>query len=280
VPSGHAPRLLLVLAALLFSTGGAAIKLASLSAWQIACLRSGLAACFLLLVSREARRLSPRALLVGLAYAAVITLYVVSNRLTTNANAVFLQSTAPLYLLAIGPLLLRERLRRADLSTLLLMGLGMLAIFLGGDPVQATAPNPSLGNLVGCAQGLAWALTVAGLRWLGRAGANLSAVLAGNLIACMVALPLALAAGDAQPIDALDWVVCLWLGFFQIGLAYLWLGRGMREVPALEASLILFLEPVLSPLWTWLVHAEVPGAWSLVGGAVILLAAVLRVLRR
>ena len=109
-------RLLLFTAALLFSTGGAAIKAATLTGWQVACFRSGVAAAVLLAVLPEARRAwSWRIVPVAAAYAATLITFVLANRLTTSANAIFLQSTAPLYLLLLSPLLLREPIHRADL---------------------------------------------------------------------------------------------------------------------------------------------------------------------
>ena len=164
-------RLLLIGAALLFSTGGAAIKAATLTGWQVASFRSGVAAVVLLAVLPEARRgWSWRLVPVGAAYAATLVLFVLATRLTTAANAIFLQSTAPLYLLLLGPWLLREPVRRSDLVYVLAVAGGMALLFLGTEQALATAPDPHRGNLLGVASGLAWALTVTGLRWLGRSG--------------------------------------------------------------------------------------------------------------
>jgi drug/metabolite transporter (DMT)-like permease len=77
-----------------------------------------------------------------------------------------------------------------------------------------------------------------------------------------------------------DWLIVGYLGVFQIGLAYVWLTIGVRRVPALEASLLLLLEPVLNAVWAWLVHGERPGPWSLAGCLVILLATSARAFRR
>ena len=126
-------RLLLLAAATLFSTGGAAIKAASITSWQVASFRSGIAALALMLLVPAARRgwtwkLAP----VGLAYAATLVLFVLSTRLTTGANAIFLQSTAPLYLLLLAPLLLHEHIRRGDLFFIGAIGVGMALVLLGG----------------------------------------------------------------------------------------------------------------------------------------------------
>src|SRR3954466_14252584 len=113
-------RLLLALAALLFSTAGAGFKATTLTAWQVAGFRSGIAALVLLAVLPEARRgWSWRIVPIAVTYAATLLLFVLPTRLTTAANAIFLQSTAPLYLLLIGPLLLHEPVHRADLAYML-----------------------------------------------------------------------------------------------------------------------------------------------------------------
>jgi drug/metabolite transporter (DMT)-like permease len=276
-------RLQVLSAALLFSTGGAAIKLTTLSSWQVAGLRSGLAALALLLLVPSWRAFwRPPALWVGAPYAATLILFVVANKLTTAANAIFLQGTAPLYLMLLGPAVLGERLSLADLVFAGLLAIGMLLFFVGVEPTWATAPDPAAGNLVGAATGLTWALTLLGLRWLGRDGASRGselagpAVVAGNLLACLLCLPFALPVPAAA---AADWLVVAYLGVFQIGLAYVLMTRGLRSLPALEVSLLLLLEPVLNALWAWLVHGEQPGSWSLAGCAIILGATLGRTLR-
>lgn len=272
---------LLVAAAGLFSTGGAAIKAASLSNWQVACFRSGIASAVLLLLLPEARRIANlRVWAAAPAYAATVILFVAANKLTTAANSIFLQSTAPLYLLLAGPWLLKEPVRRSDIAVLAVAAGGLSLFFLGSERVVATAPDPAKGNVIALISGLTWALTIAGLRWLTRSGTqdlSLGMVAAGNLTACLVTLPLSLPVA----LTAKDFALVGYLGVFQIGLAYLCLTRGIRQATALETSLILLLEPVLNPIWAWLVHGEQPSGWALAGGAVILTATTLRgILRR
>jgi drug/metabolite transporter (DMT)-like permease len=278
----HIHRLQVLGAALLFSTGGAAVKATILAPAQVACFRSGIAAVALMLVMPAWRRgWRGRTLLVGVAYAATMMLFVFANKLTTAANTIFLQATAPMYLLLFGPWLLRERIGRSDVIFTVVLAAGMLMFFVGTEPPFETAPDPLRGNILGACAGLTWALTILGLRWLGRtdgpgrdsAGA---AVVAGNLMACLACLPLALPVTSSRPTD---WLLVAYLGLFQIGLAYVWMTRGVRRVPALEASLLLLLEPVLSVFWAWLVHGERPGPWSLAGCSIILVATVARTLR-
>lgn len=268
-------------AALLFSTGGAAIKAATLTSWQIASFRSGVAVVFLLAALPQARRgWSWRIAPPALAYAATLILFVLANRLTTSANAIFLQDTAPLYVLLFGPWLLREPVRRADVLYMLAVAAGMSLFFVGAPSAVATAPNPHLGNLVAVSSGLTWALTITGLRWLARGGsgdAAMATVAAGNLIGCLTALPFALPVSSAGAGNVL---VILYLGIVQIGLAYVLVTRAIRHVSAFETTAVLLLEPALNPVWTWLVHGEKAGWWPVAGGAVILSATLINTWRQ
>lgn len=273
-------RLQVLGAALLFSTGGAAIKATELTSWQVAGFRSAVAAVAIFLLVPAARRgWTWHVLPVGVAYAATLTLFVTANKLTTSANAIFLQSTAPLYMLLFGPLLLREHVRRRDLLLMAPVALGLLLFFVGAEPPPTqTATNPALGNILATTSGVVWALTLVGLRWLGsRAGGEGSAlptVVAGNVIAFLACAPAAFPV--AAGVGAADWLSIAYLGVFQIGAAYLLLTAGIRHVPALEASVLLLLEPALNPVWSWMLHGETPGPWSIAGGALILGATLFR----
>jgi drug/metabolite transporter, DME family len=270
-------RLQLLGAALLFSTGGAAIKAAAFDAWQVASFRSGIAALALLLMTPAARRgWTWRAALVGVAYAGCLILFVLANRLTTAANTIFLQSTAPLYILLLAPWLLKEPIRRQDLGFMLAVGLGLLLFFIGTEQPVTSAPDPERGNLLALGSGFCWALAICGLRWLtavpGR-GSPAAAVVSGNFTAFIIGLPMALPLGPHSPSG---WAVILYLGVFQIALAYVFVTAAIQVLPALESAVILLVEPVLNPLWAWVVQRETPGAWALLGGAIIVGATTLK----
>ena len=263
-------RLQLVFAALLFSTGGAAIKASTLTGWQVASFRSGVAAVTLLLLVPATRRgWGWRPALLGVAYAATLILFVTANKLTTSANTIFLQATSPVYLLLLGPLFLKEPVRPRDFWVVAAVLAGLMLFFVGNEAPAVTAPDPARGNLLALLSGVSFAVTIAGLRWLSRGSehAGIATVAIGNVIAFFWGLPFALPVLSATP---MDWMVILYLGAIQIGLAYACLTRGLREVPALEASLLLMVEPVLNPVWAWLVHGERPSHWALLGGALII----------
>lgn len=260
------------MAALLFSTGGAAIKASSFGTWQVAGLRSGIAALVLLLAWPATRTAwTRRTLLTSVGYAATLVFFVLATKLTTAANAIFLQSAAPLYILLFGPLLLAEPSRRSDVAVAAVIMAGLGLFFVGIEQPRASAPDPALGNALAVASGVAWALTLMGMRWMSKPGAgaadSATAVVLGNVLAFTVALPLALPLPEAE---LTDWLGLVYLGVFQIGVAYVLVSHGLRHVAAFEASLILLLEPLLNPVWAWLMLGEAPGAWSLGGGALIL----------
>ncbi len=282
-PTPLPSRLQVLAAAALFSSGGALIKAVHFGGWQVASFRSMVAAAALFLLLREVRRRPTlRVLGIGVAYALTMIFFVLSNKLTTSASAIYLQSTAPLYVLLLSPWLLHERIRARDVAFMGALAVGLGLFFVGFDPVSATAPNPPLGNVLALASGITWALTIMGLRDLGKRGGSTggswapAAALWGNVFAALGCLPMALSSMPPGGARAQDWLLVAVLGIFQISLAYVFLLRGLEKVGAFEASLLLLLEPVLNPVWAWLVHGERPGAWSMVGGAVILLSTVVK----
>jgi drug/metabolite transporter (DMT)-like permease len=145
---------------------------------------------------------------------------------------------------------------------------------MGSAAAGSTSPNPARGNVLALAAGATWALTITGLRWMGKrsdgADSGAATVIAGNLIAFAVCLPLAIPVKNGSIADL---AVVLYLGIFQVSLAYVFLTRSLREVPGLEAATLLLVEPVFNPVWTWIVHGERPGTLALVGGFLIIAAA-------
>jgi len=272
-------RLQALMAAVLFSTGGAALKTEAFTALQVSGLRSAIAAIVLMLWIRRPLTLSRTIVAGSLMYAATVTLFVLATRWTTAANAIFLQSSAPLALILLGPWLLDERFRRRDIPFLVALAAGMWLAVAGAPSVTRTAPDPTTGNLAALASSLTWALTLASLRLVerdpSRQGAGLSMVVLGNAIAAAIAVPTLWPLPSAA---TSEWLTVLYLGVCQIALAYVLLTAAMRHLPAVEASLLLLVEPVLNPAWTWLVRGEQPGVTAIAGGAVILIATAFRTL--
>ncbi len=292
-------RLQIIAGALLFSTGGLAIKAVSFDGWQVSGLRSGFAVIALLIICPLARQdWSWRTLVAGIPYAATFILFSLANKFTTPANTIFLQDTAPIYLLLLAPWLLSERPQRRDIWFMITLAVGMLLFFARIDAPTQLAPDPLLGNILAASAGLTWALTLLSLRWLAMRSAGtgkdtgkdgnrsentggkdhpIVAVLIGNLIACLVS---AMWAFPIEGAGMQDWLITGYLGVFQIAFAYVLVTSGIRHLTALETSLVLLLEPVLNPIWVWLILAEVPGSLAIAGGSIILIATALRTVQQ
>jgi drug/metabolite transporter, DME family len=260
---------LILAAATLWSTAGAAIKLCQLSGWQINFGRSAVAALFIAAILPGARRRPDRSIAwVSIAYAFTVLLFVLANKATTSANAIFLQDTAPLWVLLLSPVILRERPTRGELLSAPLFLVGLLLFFL-----DRLSPGQAVGNIIAVFSGIAFALCIMGLRKLGTR--NVGAIVWGNALAALMSLPMALK-GPAPTLPDLG--IVLFLGIFQLGLSYALFARGVRHTPAVEASLLALVEPVLNPVWTFLLAGERPGPWAIRGGAIILLATLWRTL--
>lgn len=256
-------RLLLLAAAALWSSGGAAIKLCGLSAWQLAGGRSLIAGLVLLAFVPASRRRPTRlSLAVAVAYAFTVILFVAATKLTTAANAIFIQDTAPLWVLLLSPWLLGERPTRGELLSVPVFAAGLGLFFL-----DRLTPGQVAGNLVALASGVAFGLSIIGLRRIGDGGP--AALVLGNLLAAALTAPLWPAGPAPTPLDL---GLVAFLGVFQLGLAYLCFTRGLEGTPAVEAALLVLLEPVLNPVWTFLLTGERPGPWAVAGGAIILAA--------
>jgi len=266
-------RLNVVIGGVLFSTGGVAIKAATLTGWQLSCFRSFVAGVAVLLLVPNARHgWSWRSLVVAVPYAATFTLFTLANKLTTAANAIFLQDTAPFYILLLGPLLLGERIRRNDIALMLALIIGLGLIFNSIQNSSEIATNPELGNLLATCAGLSWALTVIGLRWIAIRSKKHkeqpeAAVVTGCFLASLMAVFFSF---PVESSTTVDWLIIFYLGVFQIGLAYSLIAKGIRSISALETSLLLLVEPVFSPIWAWLLLAENPGFLSVLGGSLVI----------
>lgn len=263
------PRSKIIVAAILFSSGGAAIKWCGFGAWQLAACRATIAMLTILVFLPESRRgWSWRTVVVGFAYAVTTLLYVQANKHTTAASAIFLQSTSPLFILLLAPWLLGEHANRRDIGQMAVMGGGMALFLFGIDRPSATAPNPPLGNALAAICAVTWAFTVMGYRWLAGRGLSVAAAaVSGNVTAAIFSFVM------AQPLMAgrpADWAVVVFLGVCQLGIPYLFLARAVPQVRALEVGLFLLIEPVLNPIWAWLVHGETPGPAAIAGGVLIL----------
>jgi drug/metabolite transporter (DMT)-like permease len=262
------PVLLLILAALLWSTGGLLIKLVDWNTLAIAGSRSAIAAATLYLLLPRTRWTFSKAQIGGaIAYTATVVLFVAATRLTTAANAIFLQYTAPVYVAILGALLLREFPAKIDYLLMLLALLGIGMFFF-----EQLHFEGFWGNICALASGLSFAFLVIALRKQ-KDASPVDTILLGNILTAVVCAPFFFS-GPMPGVQSI--AVLLVLGVFQLGLSYVFYAAAIKHVRALDTVLIGIIEPILNPLWVLLVIGEVPGRWPLAGGAMVLLAATLR----
>jgi drug/metabolite transporter (DMT)-like permease len=269
-PFVAAPILLVVAAALLWSTGGLFIKWTKLSAYELSFGRSLLAALTVALFTyREGFRLNGLTIFTSILYAALLLLFVVATKLTTAANAIFLQYTAPIYLLLLEPLFYKEKFRAGDFVTVLACIAGMSLFFVG-----KLRPQDVEGNIAALASGICFAFYVLLIRHPQSQRVNrASSVIYGNLLLVLITAPVGVAA--LSKISWQDTVSVACLGVVQIGLAYTLFTLGMaRGVRSLDAGIVGYIEPVLNPVWVFIFLGERPSAWAMIGGAIIITAVV------
>jgi drug/metabolite transporter (DMT)-like permease len=251
---------LLLLTALLWSFGGVLIKWVDLHPLAIAGLRSAIAAPVLLVFWRSLRfDWSKTQIGAALAYTGVVMLFVSSTKLTTAANAILLQYTAPVFVALLSWWLLRERIRWFDWLTIAVTLCGMLLFF-----VDKLSAGGMLGNLLSICSGVAFATMIVLLRKQ-KDGSPLTSVFMGNVLTAIICIPWY----SAQIPTAYDWLGLVLLGVFQLGLSYVVYSIAIKRVTAIEGILIPIIEPVLNPLWVMLVLGEVPAIFALIGGSII-----------
>jgi len=253
---------LLVAAALCWSLGGLLIKAVAWPPLAVAGARGLIAAVFLGLTSGPLRFHFSRAQLVGaFCYAGCTISFCTATKLTTAANAILLQYSAPVWIALFGAWFLGERATRVDWTAIALVLAGMVLFFADGLDLSAV-----LGNGTAVLSGMFFAAMAMSLRYQ-KDGSPLESVILGNLLAGLVGLPWIL---RAPSLDLTGWGALLLLGIVQLGLSYRFYTRAIKSVTALEAVLITVLEPVLNPLWVLLMLGERPGSRAMIGGAIVL----------
>ncbi|GMU87652.1 MAG: hypothetical protein AMXMBFR48_28930 [Ignavibacteriales bacterium] len=262
--------LFILISAMLWSTGGLFIKILPLDAFQISFARSVFAAGILIVLSgKSSFRVNKLVALNSLFYAGILILFVAATKLTTAANAIFLQYTAPIYVLVFEPLLLKTGFKRKNIYSVFICFLGMALFFLGD-----LQPGHLSGNLLALLSGVAFAAFLIGMRKNGEEYQN-STVILGNILIAVLCI------GSFEPSVMLqpgNLMMTAYLGIFQIGTAYFLFNLGLKRVQAIEASLISMIEPVLNPVWVFIWHGETPSGWAILGGSVILTGLIIKTL--
>lgn len=259
---------LLLFSAVLWSLGGLLIKSIHWNPPAIAGARSAIAAILIgLVVGRPRLHWSGPQIGAAFAYAGTVILFVLATRLTTAANAILLQYTAPVYVALLSYWFPGERIRWIDWATILAAFAGIGLFFL-----DSLSPAGFWGNTAAIGSGLAFAWLVLLLRKQ-KEGSTVESVLLGNILAALLCSPFYF---SQFPTSSSDWTALLVLGLFQIGLSYLCYSIAIKFVSAIEAILLPMIEPILNPIWVLLFLGERPGGWAIAGGTIVLGAVTMR----
>ena len=254
---------LLLAAALGWSLAGVLFKFVQWPPLAVAGGRGLIAAVLLLLVRARTLRFtwSPLQLGTAVAYAGCTVLFAAANKLTTAANAILLQYTAPVWIALLGAWLLGERTTRADWLTIAAVLTGMGVFLYDGLRLHDLA-----GILVAIASGACFGAMII-LTRKQKDGSPIESIILGNFLGFLVGLP---AIWSAPPLSGSSLAALLVLGVVQLGIPYLFYALAIKHVTALEAVLLPVAEPILNPLWVMLVIGEKPSALALLGGAIVL----------
>ena len=258
--------LLIVGAALLWSTGGIGIKAVADSALKVTFYRSLFAAVALMLflgrgVWGRRQWKSTAAFAIAIAsYGVCLTSFVVATKWTTAANAIFLQYAGVVWVLLLSPIVVREPMRARDVIAIVAAMSGMALFFVGRFEAHGMA-----GNAMALVSSVFFASLILVLRREQRAAQ--AAVTWGNVVCALSVLPFV--AHDLA-LTPRSFAVLAFLGVFQIAIAYVLFVRGLAYVTATQASLTGMLEPVSNPIWVFLFLGEKPSAYAIAGALVVL----------
>jgi len=257
----------MVITAAMWSLGGIFIKLISWNPFLIAGVRSGISGSIMALYMAATHtrfKLNRYSLLAGMGLGCSATLFTIANKLTTAANAIVLQYTAPIFILLISAVFFKEKMRKQDILVVCITMGGMVLFFL-----DQLSPGNLLGNVLGILAGVTLGQMFV---MVGRGGDDDATRMSGILIAHMITLMIGVPVGlpQTEEVAAIEILYVIILGVFQLGIPYVLYGIASRDCPPLACSLIGMLEPLLNPVWVAIFIGEVPGPFALAGAVIII----------
>jgi drug/metabolite transporter (DMT)-like permease len=267
--------LALILAPIFWSTGGMLIKLVDWHPVAIAGTRSGISAIIIYLYIVIFKKNIDRSKLLSknkykwigaICYASTVILFVIANKMTTAANVIFLQYTAPVWVALFSGWILKEKVRRLDWIVIFFVMIGMVLFFVGDLEV-----GQMLGNVIAVFSGVAFASVIILMKMQDKSEV-IEVVFLGNLMTLVFSIPfLFLSMPDMKSIIGL-----ILLGVFQLGFAYILFSEAIEKVSAIEAVLIPAIEPILNPIWVFIFIGEKPGKFAILGGIIVISAVLFR----
>jgi len=268
LPEHQKGMIAIIIAAILWSTGGIFIKLTSLTPMQISFFRCAFAALiFLVVFNKELLKANIFTFINAGLYAAVLILYVIATKTTTAANAVFLQYTAPIYVLIFEPMINKTKYEKINIITIIICILGMTLFF-----TDKLSSGSIYGNIFALLSGVAFAAFLLGMR-KNKKEHQFVSIFYGNIIVVLITL---YSIFQIESLSFSNFIMVSYLGIFQVGIAYIVFAYGLKRVLAVEASLISMIEPVLNPVWVLIGYGELPSVTAIFGGVIILLTVSIR----
>lgn len=260
--------LYVLISMVLFSTGGLLIKLIDANAYTITFGRALFAGLiFLPFIQWRKIKFSKHYVSLAIAYCYLCIVFVLTTKITTAANAIILQCTAPLWLYLFY-VIKGKKITSQELIPRILILLGIIVILSG------SGGGNILGNALALSNGIAYAM-VQYFMEKDYPFSDTSVIGLNNIILGIFMLMLMPKTLDFSELSMTGWLGLIFLGVFQIGLSYLIFFKGVRLISALKASIVSLLEPILNPILVFIFIGEMPSAFSLVGFGVILFGIVL-----
>lgn len=256
------------IAAVLWSTGGLFIKIIDLNPLTIAGMRSGIAALLMIFILNKNLRFTwsfPQ-IAGAVAYSATMILFVAAAKITTVANAILLQYTVPVFAALLGAWFLKEKVTCFDWAIIGIVLFGITLFFM-----DSLTPGGLWGNIMALTSAVTWAFMLIYMR-MQKAGSPMETIVLGNIISAVVCLPFIV----QDPPTASNLAPLLYMGLFQIGFSFVLYSIAIKYITALDTVLVQVMDPLLNPLWVFLVVGEVPGIWAVIGGIIVLTSITIR----
>lgn len=255
--------------AFLWSTSGFFIKYLTISAFQISFYRSLIAAITVLVISLARKQklkfeFDKVSNFAAIFYAGILILFVMATKMTTAANAIFLQFTAPIYLVVLEPLFLKTKFDSKNIVTIIICIFGMVLFFFG----KLELGN-IYGNLLAICSGICFAMFSLLLKYKKvkhNSKNTLNNVITGNVLVAVIAFFIIY---PELSLDLKQAVILLYMGAVQIGISYIIFNEGIKYVSATESMIIATLEAIFNPIWVFIGIGEAPSVYSLAGGLII-----------
>lgn len=275
--------------AFLWSSSGFFIKYLTINAFQISFFRSviaGLTILILMLLRGQKPKLErdAKSILAACFFAGILIFFVIATKMTTAANAIFLQFTAPIYLLFLEPLFLKTKFEKKNLITLIICIFGMILFFFGRLEI-----GNIYGNLIAIVSGICFAFFSLLIKWKkqelqtqtaaseGKSSSSINAVIMGNFLVAVIAFFIIY---PNFHLDTIQAVSLLYMGVFQIGISYMIFNEGIKYVSATESMIIAMLEAIFNPVWVFIGIGEQPSVYAIAGGVIIMGAILWRSFKR